>query len=120
MSDLLAPGELLPLSADWFRALAETTAVGIFVYDAESFVYVNPAAEELTGYTEQELLRLGVDNLIVPEQRGWARASRMRRMAGDPTPARFELQILRKDGERRWLFFTGALIQWGGAPAGLG
>src|SRR5688572_29975684 len=111
MADLLAPGELLPLSADWFRALAETTAVAIFVYDSESLLYVNPAAEELTGYTEEELQRLGVDNLIVPEHRGWARASRLRRMGGDPTPARFELQIQRKDGERRWVLFSGALIQ---------
>ena len=120
MSDLLATGELLPLSADWFRALAETTAVAIFVYDSESFLYVNPAACELGGYEEHELLALGPDQLIVPEHRGWARASRMRRIAGDLTPARFELQIQRKDGERRWLHFTGATVLWGGAPAGLG
>jgi diguanylate cyclase (GGDEF)-like protein/PAS domain S-box-containing protein len=120
MTDLLAPGELLPLSADWFRALAETTAVGIFVYDTDRFLYVNPAAEELTGYSEQELHGLAVDSLIAPEHRGWTRVSRLRRMGGDPTPARFELQILRQDGERRWVLFTGALIRWGGAPAGLG
>jgi len=120
MSDTLAPGELLPLSADWFRALAETTAVAIFVYDSESILYANPAARELSGYDEEELLALRLDSFIVPEHRGWARASRLRRIAGDPTPARFELQIQRKDGERRWLHFTGATIEWRGAPAGLG
>ncbi|HXT52701.1 MAG TPA: PAS domain S-box protein, partial [Thermoanaerobaculia bacterium] len=120
MSDTLAPGELLPLSADWFRALAETTAVAIFVYDSESILYANPAARELSGYDEEEVLALRLDSFIVPEHRGWARASRLRRIGGDPTPARFELQVQRKDGERRWLLFTGATIQWGGAPAGLG
>jgi len=120
MTDLLAKGELLPLSADWFRALAETTAVGIFVYDVDHFLYVNPAACELTGYSEVELLALGPDDVIVPEHRGWARASRMRRIEGDPTPARFELELMRKGGERRWVLFTGALIQMNGRPAGLG
>ncbi|HEV8241323.1 MAG TPA: EAL domain-containing protein [Thermoanaerobaculia bacterium] len=120
MNEILAPGELLPLSADWFRALAETTAVAIFVYDSDRFLYVNPAACELGGYEEREMLALGPDQFIVPEHRGWARASRMRRIGGDPTPARFELQIERKDGERRWLHFCGATVLWGGAPAGLG
>jgi diguanylate cyclase (GGDEF)-like protein/PAS domain S-box-containing protein len=120
MSDVLAPGELLPLSADWFRALAETTATAIFVYDARRFLYVNPAAEELTGYSEAELLRLAPDDLMVPEHRGWLRASRLRRVGGTAAPARFELQLLRRDGERRWILFTGALIHWAGEPAGLG
>ena len=42
-----AAGALLPLSADWFRALAETTATAIFVYGMDRFHYVNRAAEEL-------------------------------------------------------------------------
>jgi diguanylate cyclase (GGDEF)-like protein/PAS domain S-box-containing protein len=120
MRDLLAAGELLPLSADWFRALAETTATAIFVYDVDRFLYVNRAAEELTGYTAEQLAGMGPDDLIVPEHQAAARASRARRLAGDPTPARFEIQIRRSDGETRWLLFTGALIHWGGSPAGLG
>ncbi len=120
MSDRPAPGELLPLSADWFRVLAETTATAIFVYSAERFLYVNPAAEELSGYGERELLALGPDDLVVPEHRDSTRAARLGRLAGHPAPARLELQIQRRDGERRWVLFTGALIEWAGAPAGLG
>ncbi|HEV8632474.1 MAG TPA: EAL domain-containing protein [Thermoanaerobaculia bacterium] len=120
MSDLLATGEPLPLSADWFRALAETTATAIFVYDLDRFLYVNPAAEELTGYTAAELLARGPDDIIDPAQREAARASRLRRLAGDPTPARTEVQMRRRDGELRWVVVTGALIQWGGQNAGLG
>jgi diguanylate cyclase (GGDEF)-like protein/PAS domain S-box-containing protein len=41
-------------------------------------------------------------------------------MGGDPTPARFELGIRGKDGEPRWVLFSGALIEWNGVPAGLG
>ena len=43
------------LSADWFRALAETTATAIFVYGVDQFHYANRAAEELTGYSMAEL-----------------------------------------------------------------
>src|SRR5690606_10413677 len=80
MRDTLAAGELLPLSADWFRALAETTATAIFVYDVDHLLYVNRAAEELTGYDAEALTKLGVDELIAPEHRAAARASRVRRL----------------------------------------
>ena len=115
-----AAGALLPLSADWFRALAETTATAIFVYGLDRFHYVNRAAEELTGYTAAELQELSPDALILPEYQAAAHASRARRLAGDPTPARFELGIRRKDGEPRWLLFSAALIEWNGVAAGLG
>ena len=115
-----AAGALLPLSADWFRALAETTATAIFVYGVDRFHYANRAAEELTGYSMAELRDLHPDSLILPEYQNAAAASRARRLAGDATPARFELGIRRKDGEPRWLLFSAALIEWDGGPAGLG
>ena len=107
-----AAGALHPLSADWFRALAETTATAIFVYGMDRFHYVNRAAEELTGYTAEELLAMEPDDLVLPEYQPAARASRARRLGGDSTPARFELGIRRKDGEPRWLLFSAALIDW--------
>src|SRR4051794_30502041 len=119
MTDLLAPGELLPLSSDWFRALAQTTATAIFVYSLDAILYVNGAAVELTGYGESELLRMSPDQLFVPEQRERTRSGRARRMAGDPTPTRTEVQFLRKDGERRWVLLTGASIGWQGERAGI-
>jgi len=39
-----------------FRSLAETSTAAIFIYHGEKFVYVNSAAEQLTGYSNDELL----------------------------------------------------------------
>jgi diguanylate cyclase (GGDEF)-like protein/PAS domain S-box-containing protein len=110
----------LPLSEDWFRTLTETTATAIFVYDQDRFLYVNPACEELTGYTEAELLARGPDDIVHPEHVEMSRARRGARLRGEGTPDRYELMLLRKSGEARWVHLTAGLIQWGGRPAGLG
>ena len=49
----------------WFRILAETMPVAIFVH-REKLLYVNPAAEQLTGYSAPELMGLGFQDLAEP------------------------------------------------------
>ena len=116
-----AAGALLPLSADWFRALAETTATAIFVYGMERFHYANRAAEELTGYQR------GRAAATCTPTTSSCRSTRTRptpRAPGaweaTPPPPASSCSIRRKDGEPRWLLFSAALIEWDGGPAGLG
>ncbi|HVS03711.1 MAG TPA: EAL domain-containing protein [Thermoanaerobaculia bacterium] len=113
-----APG---PLAGDWFRTVAETTAAALFVYDQTRFLYVNPAACELTGFPEQELLLLlRPRDLLLPEQVDALARYRPDRPLASPATRRDEFVMRRKDGDGRWVLLTTTVIQWHGRTAALG
>jgi len=102
-----------------FRALAETSPSGIFVY-RETFLYVNPACEELTGYSRGELLKLKFWDIVHPDFRALIRQRGLARQRGDAVPSHYEFKILRKDGQERWVDFAATAVTYEGAPAGMG
>ena len=59
------PSPSLTQAEHWFRILAETLPVAIFVH-RDKLLYVNPAAEALTGYSAPELMDMGLQDLVEP------------------------------------------------------
>ncbi|MBI1804315.1 MAG: PAS domain S-box protein [Ignavibacteriae bacterium] len=103
-----------------FRAVAEMTASAIFIYHDACFLFVNPGAELLTCYTEAELLRMQLQNLIHPEYRERVREQEKTRSGTTAVPHRMEFKIVTKRGEERWIDYTWGWIRFQGAPATLG
>ena len=102
---------------EWFRVLAEATSTTIVVF-RDRFLYANPASEALTGYTPQELLEESDPWLLIhPDFRVRAKARAEERLRGEGGEARFELKILRKDGEERWVEVNVGTIDFEGRPA---
>jgi len=102
-----------------FRALAETTAAAIVVYQGNRFRFVNPAAQRLTGYTEAEALAASFWDIVHPDHRELVRQRGLARQRGEPVPSRYEFKIITKNGEERWIDFSAGTIMFGGEPAGL-
>jgi len=100
--------------------LVDTAPVGIFVFQAKKNIFVNPAAEALTGYSQHELLKMDFGDIIHPDfklivnQRGLARQRNV------TVPSRYEVKIIRKDGTERWLDYSGNAIMWQGKAAVIG
>ncbi len=103
-----------------FRALAETTASAIFIYQGAKFLYVNPAMEALSGYSHNELLSMNFWDIVHPDDANMVRERGMERQQGGSPPKRYELRIVMKSGDVHWVDFTGEIIQVEGRPAGLG
>lgn len=103
-----------------FRAVADTAASAICIQTPEKFLYVNHAAEAISGYTRQELMSMRPRELVHPFSRQLLQGRPVSRNNGDgDTPSRYEVEIVAKNGEERWVDFSVCAIQFGGQEASL-
>lgn len=110
--------EALRESENKFRMLAESSASAILLHrDDGRFVYVNPAAERMTGYTRDELLRLTLWNLLHPTFREAVTERLLARQAGAHLSDPNEAMMVIKSGATRWINYTAGRVSFDGAPA---
>lgn len=103
-----------------FRALAESTVAGIYVLADDHFAYTNPALSQLTGYSAEELGAMTPWDLVHPDFREKVRANAEARLRGEEAPSPYDLQIITKSGEARWVLLGAQRITWQGRPALVG
>ena len=100
-----------------FHGLVDGAAATIFILQDEHFVDVNRAAQELTGYTREELLSMHFLQVVHPEFRELVGSRTASRVRGADPPRRYEFKILRKDGQERWIDLTVGRTLHQGRPA---
>lgn len=93
--------------------LIETDAAAVFVYQAEHILYANDYALRTTGYTRDDLIGMGIFDLVHPDSHESFRTRLLARQQGDRLSARYALQIITKTGETRWLDFAECQFQLG-------
>jgi PAS domain S-box-containing protein len=109
--------ETLKESETLFRSLAETVSAAIYIYRGSKFIYVNPAAETITGFTHDELMGMEVWDLLHRDFLEDAKERALLRQKGEDVAAHSETKILAKNGEARWLDITPRLIRFQGEQA---
>jgi two-component system sensor histidine kinase/response regulator len=100
-----------------FRSLAESVSAAIYIYRDSNYIYLNPAAETISGYTREELMGMEVWDIVDPESREAIKARAALRLQGEEVTQRSEIKIRTKGGEARWLDLSASLIQFHGEPA---
>lgn len=111
--------EKLRESEQKFRVLADTAPTAIVVFQGEYFVYVNPFAVRMFGYSESELLGMKFWEWAHPEYRGMAMERGMARQQGDSVPSQYELRFVKKNGEEGWMIVSAGRIEFEGRPGGI-
>ncbi len=102
-----------------FRHLAETTSVGIMIYQGEYWVYANPAAEKISGFTQAEMLKMKYWSFVAPEYLKMIKERGEKRQKGEKVPTGYEFKIISKNGHEKWVYLDGKLTTYNGKPAGL-
>ena len=106
-------------SEEKFRKLAHTTSTAILLYQDEKWIYANPAAERISGYTEKELKQMKYWEFVAPEHQEIIKTRGKERQSGKKVPSGYEFKIITKKGEAKWVYLEGSLMEYHGKPAGL-
>jgi len=104
-------------SEELFRSLAESVNAGIFICRKGRFIYANPAAETMTGFSTEELLSMSVWDLARPENYDEIRSKAEARERGESLPTRCETRLRAKSGEEIYLDMTVDVISYQGDSA---
>ena len=111
--------EALRASEERFRELFENANDVIFVHDLKGKIQeVNRATEYLTGYSRTEVLGKNIDQLIAPEARHLA-LDIVRAHLGGSAPQHYELPIISKSGNLRFLEVSTRMMYRRGHPVAL-
>lgn len=103
-----------------FNVLADTVSALIFIYQNETIIYANKAAERISGYPSSELKKMRYWDIVHPDFKEITKKRGLSRFKNKNVPENYEFKIITKKGEERWLDYTAAVFQYNGKPAILG
>ncbi len=108
--------EAIRTSEERYRELFENANDVIFLQDLQGKILtINRAAESLTGYARQEVLGHAIDQLIAPEAR-YLHHDSIRAHLGGSATQHYELAVLSKDQNRRFLDVSSRILYRFGQP----
>jgi PAS domain S-box-containing protein len=76
----------------------------MFIYNRHfQYVWTNTAFQEYTGYSNEDALQMKFWEVIHPDHQGLVRTNALARQRGEKVPNSYELKILTKNGEEKWV-----------------
>ncbi|UCH51074.1 MAG: PAS domain S-box protein [Chloroflexota bacterium] len=106
-------------SAELAQALMRCTGTGVYIVQGGKFQYVNALFQELTGYSESELLGKYSLDLVHPEDKETVREKAIESLkVGSPLP--YEYRLVKKNGEIIWVLEKVTSMEYKGKRATVG
>jgi len=99
-----------------FQDLANTMPEVVLVH-RDRVIFANTAAGALLGLTPEQLTGRPVTDLVRPAYRAMTRKNIAGRLAGEPVPDRFELQLISGEEGGLWVEAAGTMIDYRGQKA---
>ncbi len=106
-------------SEEKFRTLANSSPTAIMMYQDDKFVYVNKAAEQISGYNFEDISTMNFWFMVHPDDVHMILDKGKKRQQGELGLDSYEFRIITKDGQVKWLYITSSTVQYKGRPAGL-
>lgn len=119
ITDRVKAGVALQESEEKFRTLAESCPFAIAIYQDDYWVYTNPAGEQISGYSADELYTMHYWDFVAPGFQPFVKESGRKRQTRESALTSYDFEIITKDGGRKWVALSGSPITFQGKPAGL-
>ena len=111
VTERLRAEEMLRASEEKYRTYINNSPTGVFVADSNGrFVEVNAAACRLLGYSEAELTRMGISDIVAAEDLQSAMAMH-HELTQTTSAVRGEFCFIRKDGSRFFMSVDAVKVQ---------
>ena len=104
-------GQMEQQRAELYKALANSSPVGVYVVQNRKFQFANPQFQKYTGYSEDELLGMDSLSLVYPEDREEVRENAAKMLKGNHYSPH-EFRIITKGRRVRWIMETVTSIQY--------
>ena len=117
VTEKYAREEELRQSEAMFRTFTESVDIAILIYRDQKWIYANPAAEEVTGYSQEELQQMKCWDSVHPDYREMVREKAMAREEGQDVRDRYHIKILTKQGQEKIIDFRAKSIFFHGQEA---
>jgi len=112
ITDAVHMEEALRDSETMFRTLVENSQAGIFLVDEKyCFIYANQKLSQILGYDQKQIVGLDFREVLDTTSRDYVVDRYVRRQSGEDVPDRYEVGIVRKDGEARRLEMVATAIR---------
>ncbi|WP_422122486.1 EAL domain-containing protein [Planococcus sp. X10-3] len=103
-----------------YRSLVEQSIMGVYIFQDNKIIYINPRLEEILGYSHEELSALQLKDFIFEEDIPLVTKNILKRMNTDMQSIRYEYRAIRKDGTVAYLEVYGSTARYGGKTAAMG
>ena len=113
--------QALKESEEKYRQIVDNSLAGIYIFQHQRFIYVNPRFLEMFGYeSAEEVLGRKFWEVIHPEDRDIIRERGTSRERGLEAPEFYSFRGLKKDGSVLWADLLATRTAFMGAPAVMG
>lgn len=86
-------------SEDQYKFLIENSLVGICIIQKQRIKFANRFLLETLGYSLDELGNMNFWDIVAPEDREMVKENKMKREKGEKAPDRYQVEVLKKNGE---------------------
>lgn len=106
--------DALHRSEERYRMVVEHVGDGMVVVRDGRFVFVNQQAARIVEMTVDEMTEHGYLHRIHPDDHAIVEQRRLRRLAGEAVPNRYEIRLRMPDGRIKWVDIGVTLVPWEG------
>ncbi len=104
-----------------FRNLVEQSMVGVYIMQDTKCAYANPRLEEITGYSNDELMSMdSILEIFHEDDREKVMRNFLERYSGAARNLNYQFRGKRKNGEQIYVEVFGSVTQYQGRPAIIG
>jgi PAS domain S-box-containing protein len=100
-----------------YALLVENANEAILVAQDGAFVFSNPKAEALFGYSRAELSSRALIDFCHPADRNMVREHHENRLLGEPAPEIYPFRIVCRSGQIKWVRLKASVSPWKRRPA---